>query len=168
MFQNAVQTLPLGEVTLFHVEHPPVEEASPADGTFLDQLMNAGVDHLNRKRKGKLAQGLSRSTSDPGTQASVVIFDTDSREPRVIGYRSDNAQALCTVPDRSLEARRPERTAASQQKNSLEQSGLARSVGTGNQGQPEIQLELGSFDTAEIVDLKGLKAQRPSIKAASA
>ena len=103
--------------------------------------MNAWVDH-ELETQGQARPGLSRSTSDPGTQASVVIFDTDSREPRVIGYRSDNAQALCTVPDRSLEARvRNERPRPSKKIASRE-SGLARSVGTGNQGQPEIQLEL--------------------------
>jgi hypothetical protein len=45
---------PSVEVSVFHVEHTPVEESAALARSALDQLMDAGLDDVHRQNRGKL------------------------------------------------------------------------------------------------------------------
>jgi hypothetical protein len=43
---------------MFHVEHAPIQPPPPSVPTLLDQLMNAGIDDLNRESLSELGERL--------------------------------------------------------------------------------------------------------------
>src|SRR5271156_4212823 len=55
--QRLLVALPVLHERMFHVEHSPVDEATPTVGTLLDQAMDLGVDDLYRQHPSKLSQG---------------------------------------------------------------------------------------------------------------
>jgi hypothetical protein len=52
LFHRSRVTNPKIGETMFHVEHDPIHPSAPAKATFLNELVNAGINDLDRKRLG--------------------------------------------------------------------------------------------------------------------
>src|SRR5262245_57626802 len=73
--QRAMKSLPGKQELRFHVEHTPVEKAASALRSFLDQLVNPGLDDLHWQRDVECRQRVDIGTANARGQPAVEDFN---------------------------------------------------------------------------------------------
>ena len=150
-------SLPMRHETWFHVEHAPIKKPSPAPRTFLDQLMNLGIDDLRRECQSELCQPRRLPSVDPGAKTAFLTLHPhrDAALSR-IGLAEDN-EPLSTAADEVVEAAGTKGAPPTQQIDGLKNAGLARGVLTTKEGELRIWLELDTLQATEIRHLQASK-----------
>jgi len=133
LLQSAVVASPMQTKGWFHVEHQPVEPASPPFWTLINELVNLGIDCLDGKHAGELEQGQRIRTVDPGACASICADLDAGAFGRQVVRAAEYGELRLVVPDKPLGTARPERSAAAQQEYRLENGCLAGPVFPGDE-----------------------------------
>src|SRR5690606_14305681 len=119
---------PSGQVVMFHVEHAPVHEAAALAGSALDQPMNAGVDDVDSKAPSDLRHGRRRLTVDAIVDAGGGELHADPPVHVILAMLDVNRQAIAAVLHQAPGLPRPERSAAPDQEEGLQQARLSSTV----------------------------------------
>jgi hypothetical protein len=112
LFESPHVSLPVAHEIWFHVEHCPVQPATPLRWTFLDEAMDTRIDHLNRQDLGELNPRIGWGAIDPNRKAAVAR----KLDPKAVaGLRiraAMNPEARRLVPDQLRCMTRAEGSAA--------------------------------------------------------
>jgi hypothetical protein len=66
---------------MFHVERAPIEKPSPLARAALNELMAAGLDHVNRQQRGQLDTACSALPIEPPLETTALERHTDAPQP---------------------------------------------------------------------------------------
>ena len=152
---------------MFHVEHAPVEIPPAPARTFLEQLVDLGVDDLGRELLGQICDASRHGTAHVPFRAAAGCLDAQRN-------RTDRAQGLAreqkgvfAVRDQRIAAAAAKRAAPAQEKGGLEQAGLARGIRPDEKIGAGIELELDRGKTAKSLGVKTAEGH-PLLTGASA
>ena len=153
LLERALIATPHAEELVFHVKHTPVEQPAAARGSFLDEAMNARVDHLDGKNLCNLRDPGDPLAGEIRARALPAVLNTGDQlaatgpdptnDPKEIGSRGQQLLALV----------RSERPPVREEVDRLEQARLTRAVLSDDSRCLRIELEMRSANAAEILDI---------------
>ena len=97
-----MESVPNAKVGVFHVEHTPVDEPAPADGTLFNELVNARIDRLYGERCTQLGERCDRLACKARLNFAVPGFDANDDLAPVAGNAAHDARLLLTMANRRL------------------------------------------------------------------
>ena len=165
--QGLVVAPPGREEGMFHVEHAPVEKSPAPARTFLEQLVDLGVDDLGRELLGEIRDASGNGAADMPFRAAAGCLDAErDRTDRAQGLAREQ-KGVFAVGDERIAAAAAKRAAPAQEKGGLEQAGLARGIRADEEIGAGIELELDRGKTAKSLGVKAAEGH-PFLRGASA
>jgi hypothetical protein len=103
------------------MKHDPIHPAAPAMATFLHQLMDSRIDHLHRKRAGKISQRAHKRATNLryGTVGARHLDPEALLRHSVRPPKHD--QSFLPMPDQPLRASGTKRPPATEHEQRFEQ-----------------------------------------------
>ena len=138
---------------VFHVEHTPVEQSPPTSRSFLDESMDAGIDHLDREDLCNLGDTGNALACEICASALLAVLHAGDQQTSRCFDTTDDAREIDLRGQQLLALVRAKRAAVSQEVDCLEQARFAGTVLADYARRPRIELETSGPDAAEILDI---------------
>ncbi len=113
-------------------------------------MVHFGVDDLHRQKQRQLGERGGLISVDLRSHPDARSFDSQGHAPGRGFDFAEHHEAFSPMPNQVLQASSPERAAAAEHIDGLEQAGLAGSVGSADQRKARVEMQFRRLQAAEI------------------
>jgi len=135
---------------MFHVERHPIQKPPSKLRPAGDEIVNFGINHLQRQSLRERGRPRCRFTGDPNLQPITAVSHTNTNQALAPLNLTEQNKVVLPVPGQVRRARATKGLSPAQIRQRLQKTRLPGGVGTANQIEARTQNELRFFQTTKI------------------